>query len=146
MIRPRGRGAFASVMCMLGVPAVLAGVARVVVCMPPGPQGEVDAATLYAAKKIGISEIYRVGGAQAVAAVAFGTETIPRCDKIVGPGNVWVSSARQLLAGRIDPGPPAGPRTPPRSAGSPRARGRRREGGRGPRVLRRPPRPRRAPR
>jgi histidinol dehydrogenase len=106
---PRGRGAFASVACMLGVPARLAGVERLILCTPPGPRGEVDAATLYVARWIGIDEIYRVGGAQAVAAVAFGTETIPRCDKIVGPGNVWVSAARQLLARQIDPGPPAGP-------------------------------------
>lgn len=106
---PRGRGAFASVMCMLGVPAKIADVPRLIVCTPPGPDGTVDAATLYAARAIGIDEIYRVGGAQAVAAVAYGTGKIPRCDKIVGPGNVWVSAARQLLARRIDPGPPAGP-------------------------------------
>lgn len=106
---PRGRGAFASVACMLAVPAVIAGVRRPILCTPPGPDGEVDAATLYAARRIGIDEIYRVGGAQAVAAVAYGTDTIPRCDKIVGPGNVWVSAARQLLAQRLDPGPPAGP-------------------------------------
>ena len=106
---PRGRGAFASVACMLGVPAKIAGVDRLVLCTPPGPLGDVDIATLYAARKIGIDEIYRVGGAQAVAAVAFGTETIPRCDKIVGPGNVWVSAARQLLSQQLDPGPPAGP-------------------------------------
>jgi histidinol dehydrogenase len=106
---PRGRGAFASVACMLGVPARIAGVERLVLCTPPGPGGEVDAATLYAARQIGIEEIYRIGGAQAVAAVAFGTDIIPRCDKIVGPGNVWVSAARQLLARQIDPGPPAGP-------------------------------------
>jgi histidinol dehydrogenase len=106
---PRGRGAFASVMCMLGIPATIAGVPRVVVCTPPGPDGEVDAATLVAARLIGIDEVYRVGGAQAVAAVAFGTATIPRCAKFVGPGNVYVSAARQLLREVIDPGPPAGP-------------------------------------
>lgn len=106
---PRGRGAFSSVMCMLGVPARVAGVPRTVVCTPPGPNGDVDAATLVAARLIGINEIYHVGGAQAVAAVAFGTSTIPRCDKFVGPGNVYVSAARQLLRERIDPGPPAGP-------------------------------------
>jgi histidinol dehydrogenase len=106
---PRGRGSFSSVACMLGVPATIAGVERPIICTPPGPQGEVDSATLYAAQQMGIDEIYRVGGAQAVAAVAFGTETIPRCDKIVGPGNVYMSAARQLLAQTIDPGPPAGP-------------------------------------
>jgi histidinol dehydrogenase len=106
---PRGRGAFSSVACMLAVPAKLANVDRVIVCTPPGSDGSVDAATLYALKQIGIDEIYRVGGAQAIAAVAYGTETIPRCAKVVGPGNVYVSGARQILASRIDPGPPAGP-------------------------------------
>ena len=106
---PRGRGAFSSVACMLAVPAKLADVERVIVCTPPGNDGRVDAATLYALNKIGIDEIYRVGGAQAIAAVAYGTETIPRCAKVVGPGNVYVSGARQILSSRIDPGPPAGP-------------------------------------
>ncbi len=106
---PRGRGAFSSVMCMLGVPAVVAGVGRIVVCTPPGPDGRVDDATLVAAKLIGIDRIYRIGGAQAVAAIAFGTESIEPCVKIVGPGNVYVSATRHLLSDRIDPGPPAGP-------------------------------------
>jgi len=106
---PRGRGAFSSVMCMLGVPAVIAGVPRIIVCTPPGTDGRVDAATLVAADMLGIREIYRVGGAQAVAAVAFGTQSIPACTKIVGPGNVYVSAARTLLSDVIDPGPPAGP-------------------------------------
>lgn len=106
---PRGRGSFASVACMLGVPARIAGVGRVVVCTPPGRDGEVDAATLYACKQLGIDEVYKVGGAQAVAAVAYGTPSIPQCDKIIGPGNVYVSAAKRLLADEIDPGPPAGP-------------------------------------
>ncbi|MBN1512490.1 MAG: histidinol dehydrogenase [Phycisphaerae bacterium] len=106
---PRGRGSFSSVLCMLGVPARLAGVPRIIVCTPPGPEGEVDSATLYAARVIGIDEIYRVGGAQAVAAVAFGTETIPMCAKIVGPANVYATAAKRLLADEIDPGPGAGP-------------------------------------
>jgi len=94
---------------MLGVPAMLARVPRVIVCTPPGPDGEVDSATLYAASKIGIDEIYRAGGAQAVAAVAYGTEIIPACAKIVGPANVYATAAKRLLADRIDPGPGAGP-------------------------------------
>lgn len=106
---PRGRGAFSSVMCMLGVPAVLAGVERIIVCTPPGRDGAVDAATLVAARMLGIDEIYRIGGAQAVAAVAYGTATVPACTKIVGPGNVYVTAARALLADVLDPGPPAGP-------------------------------------
>lgn len=106
---PRGRGAFSSVMCMLGVPALIAGVGRVIVCTPPGPDGSVDAATLVAARMLGIDEIYRVGGAQAVAAVAFGTQSVPACTKIVGPGNVYVTAARSIVADVLDPGPPAGP-------------------------------------
>ncbi|MCC7291637.1 MAG: histidinol dehydrogenase [Phycisphaerales bacterium] len=106
---PRGRGSFSSVACMLGVPAKLAGVPRIILCTPPGAEGRVDDATLIAARMIGIDEVYRVGGAQAVAAVAFGTDTIPTCDKIVGPGNVYVSCARRMLSLKLDPGPPAGP-------------------------------------
>ena len=106
---PRGRGSFSSVLCMLGVPAKLAGVPRIIVCTPPGPKGEVDSATLYAARAIGLGEIYRAGGAQAVAAVAYGTETIPACAKIVGPANVYATAAKRLLADEIDPGPGAGP-------------------------------------
>ena len=106
---PRGRGTFPSVAYMLGVPAKLAGVSRIILCTPPGPEGDADDATLVAARLMGIDEIYHIGGAQAVAAVAYGTATIPRCAKIVGPGNVYVSGARRLLAGTIDPGPPAGP-------------------------------------
>lgn len=106
---PRGRGSFASVAYMLGVPAILAGVPRVAVVTPPGPGGEIDAGTLYVCAKVGVREVYRLGGAQAVAAVALGTETIKRCDKIVGPGNVYATAAKELLRGEIDPGPPAGP-------------------------------------
>lgn len=106
---PRGRGAFSSVMCMLGVPACLARVPLVAVCTPPGPDGRVDDATLVAARMIGIDRVYRVGGAQAVAAVAFGTATVPKCAKLVGPGNIYVTAARSMLADVLDPGPPAGP-------------------------------------
>lgn len=106
---PRGKGAFPSVTIMTAVPAVVAGVERPVIITPPGPDGQVDAGTLVAAKLAGIKEIYKCGGAQGVAAVAFGTETVPRCDKIVGPGSPWVVAAKRLLATRIDPGVPAGP-------------------------------------
>ena len=106
---PRGRGSFPSVACMLGVPAQLAGVRRTILCTPPGDKGEVDPATLYAAAALGIKEVYRIGGAQAVAAAAYGTQSVPRCAKFVGPGNVYVEAARMLLRDVIDPGPPAGP-------------------------------------
>jgi histidinol dehydrogenase len=106
---PRGKGSFPSVMMMLGVPAVLAGVPRIVVCTPPLADGSVDDATLYAADSCGITEIYKVGGAQAVAALAFGTSTVPKVDKVLGPGNKYVSAAKRLLYGKIDVGTPAGP-------------------------------------
>jgi histidinol dehydrogenase len=106
---PRGKGAFPSVTIMTAVPAVVAGVRRPIIITPPGADGEVDAGTLVAARLAGITEIYKCGGAQGVAAVAFGTETVPRCLKIVGPGSPWVVAAKRLLSTRIDPGVPAGP-------------------------------------
>lgn len=106
---PRGKGAFPSVVLMTTLPAVVAGVARIVIITPPGPDGEVDPGTLVAARIAGISEVYKCGGAHGVAAVAFGTETVPRCDKIVGPGSPWVVVAKRLLRDVIDPGVPAGP-------------------------------------
>ncbi len=106
---PRGKGSFPSVMAMLTVPASVAGVPRVVVCTPPGPDGTVDAASLYTAKLSGIDEVYAVGGSQAIAALAYGTESIPRVEKIVGPGNRYVTLAKRLVYGQVDPGLPAGP-------------------------------------
>lgn len=106
---PRGKGSFPSMVMMTVIPAVVAGVPRIVVLTPPGPDGEVDAATLVAAKLSGVTEIYKCGGAQAVAAVAYGTESVPRVDKIIGPGSPYFMAAKRLLAGIIDPGIPAGP-------------------------------------
>ncbi len=106
---PRGKGSFPSVVMMTAVPAVVAGVRQAIIVTPPGPDGQVDAATLVAARLAGIERVYKCGGAQAVAAVAYGTATVPRCHKIVGPGSPWVGAAKHLLADRIDGGPPAGP-------------------------------------
>ncbi len=106
---PRGKGSFPSVLLMLGIPAVVAGVPKIVVVTPPNEKGEVDDAILAAAKIIGITEIYKVGGIQAVAAVAYGTETIPKCHKIIGPGNAYATAAKRVLANHIDAGLPAGP-------------------------------------
>jgi len=106
---PRGKGAFPSVMYMLATPASIAGVPRIVVCTPPGPDGEVDPASLVAADLCGVHEIYRVGGAQAIAALAYGTASIPRVRKITGPGSGYVSAAKRLLYGTVDVGLPAGP-------------------------------------
>ncbi|MBA2679317.1 MAG: histidinol dehydrogenase [Ktedonobacteraceae bacterium] len=106
---PRGKGAFPSVMYMLATPANIAGVPRIVVCTPPAPDGSVDPASLVAADLCGVHEIYRIGGAQAIAALAYGTETITRVHKVTGPGNPYVSAAKRLLYGRLDVGLPAGP-------------------------------------
>ncbi|RWH84683.1 MAG: histidinol dehydrogenase [Mesorhizobium sp.] len=106
---PRGKGAFPSVTMMTAVPAVVAGVPELAIMTPPAADGSVDAATLVAARLAGVETVYKCGGAQAVAAVAYGTETIRPALKIVGPGSPWVVAAKRLLAGVIDPGLPAGP-------------------------------------
>lgn len=106
---PRGKGSFPSVLLMTTIPAVVAGVPRPIVITPPGPDGKVDDATLVAARLVGIKEVYKCGGAQGVAAVAYGTQSVPRCLKIVGPGSPWVVAAKRQLAQLIDPGTPAGP-------------------------------------
>jgi len=106
---PRGKGSFPSVTLMTAIPAAVAGVPNPVILTPPGPDGQVDPATLVAARLAGVEQVFKAGGAQAVAAVAYGTATIPRCFKIVGPGNPWLVAAKRQLAGRIDPGIPAGP-------------------------------------
>ncbi|HLU08365.1 MAG TPA: histidinol dehydrogenase [Oceanobacillus sp.] len=106
---PRGKGAFPSVMLMLATPAKVAGVPRIVVVTPPTPEGKPDAASLVAAEICGVDEVYVVGGMQAIAALAFGTETIPKVAKIVGPGSSYVTAAKRLLYGVVDVGLPAGP-------------------------------------
>ncbi|MEI8394838.1 MAG: histidinol dehydrogenase [Rhodospirillaceae bacterium] len=106
---PRGKGSFPSVMLMLGIPAVVSKVHKIVVCTPPTPEGGVDDASLFAARVCGITDVYKVGGAQAVAALAYGTETVPRVLKVLGPGNAYVSAAKRLLSGVFDVGTPAGP-------------------------------------
>jgi histidinol dehydrogenase len=106
---PRGKGSFPSVLLMTTIPAVVAGVPRPIVITPPGPDGTVDAATLVAAQLAGIKEVYKCGGAQGIAAVAHGTNTVPKCLKVVGPGSPWVVAAKRLLSDVIDPGVPAGP-------------------------------------
>jgi histidinol dehydrogenase len=96
-------------MLMLCIPAIIAGVPDVIVCTPPTPQGGVDDASLFTARLCGITRVYKVGGAQAVAAMAFGTQTVPRVNKVIGPGSAYVSAAKRLLYGKIDVGTPAGP-------------------------------------
>jgi histidinol dehydrogenase len=95
---PAGSAPLFSTVLMLGIPARLAGCPRVALCTPPNKSGSVHPAILYAAKRVGITEVYRVGGMQAIAALAFGTNTIPRVDKIFGPGNAYVTAAKQLVS------------------------------------------------
>ena len=106
---PRGKGSFPSVMLMLATPAKVAGVEKIIVVTPPRPDGKPDDASLVAAEICGVDDVYVVGGMQAIAAVAIGTETIPKVDKVIGPGSSYVSAAKRLLYGTIDVGLPAGP-------------------------------------
>ncbi len=106
---PGGKGSFPSVTVMLGIPATVAEVPRIAIVTPPNENGEVDPCTLYVAQKRGITEIYKMGGAHAVAALGVGTESIPKVDKIIGPGSIYASAAKRLLYGTVDVGLPAGP-------------------------------------
>jgi len=106
---PRGKGAFPSVMLMLTVPAMVAGVERILVCTPPDKAGRVEPVSLVAAQMAGVQDVYKLGGIQAIAAMALGTTTIPKVDKITGPCNVYGSAAKRLLYGTVDVGLPAGP-------------------------------------
>ena len=98
---PGGRARYPSSVLMTTLPAKVAGVDEVVLCVPPGPDGAVDHATLGAAALVGVDEVYRVGGAQAVGAMAYGTETIKPVDVVAGPGNVYVSLAMRQVAGQV---------------------------------------------
>ncbi|HZT66931.1 MAG TPA: histidinol dehydrogenase [Acidimicrobiales bacterium] len=98
---PGGRACYPSTVLMTAVPARVAGVAELVLCVPPGPDGKVPLPTLAAAALAGVDEVYRVGGAQAVAAMAYGTESIRPVDVIVGPGNIYVSLAKREVAGVV---------------------------------------------
>ena len=106
---PGGKAAYPSTTLMLGVPAKIAGCKEGILCVPPNKNGEVPSAVLVAADLCGISKIYRVGGAQAIAGMAYGTETIPKVSKIFGPGNQFVTTAKLLVYGEVDIDMPAGP-------------------------------------
>jgi histidinol dehydrogenase len=106
---PGGAAAYPSTVLMCAVPASVAGAGRIALCVPPGPDGRVPAATLAAAHVAGVDEVYRVGGAQAIGALAFGTETVPRCDVVAGPGNAYVALAKREVAGIVGIDSVAGP-------------------------------------
>jgi histidinol dehydrogenase len=106
---PGGRAAYPSTVLMCAIPALAAGVERVVVATPPGPDGTVNPLVLAAAALCDIDEVYAVGGAQAIFALAFGTEQVPRVNVIVGPGNAWVREAKRRVAGLVGIDSLAGP-------------------------------------
>ena len=106
---PGGKAAYPSSTLMCVIPALVAGVERIVMVTPANREGKVADCTLVAAKICGVNEIYKVGGAQAIAALAYGTETIPKVDKIVGPGNIFVALAKKAVFGHVSIDSVAGP-------------------------------------
>lgn len=106
---PGGKAVYPSSVLMNVLPAKVAGVKRIVMTTPPGADGKVYPSTLVAAKEAGVDAIYKVGGAQAIAAMAFGTESIPKVDKIVGPGNIYVALAKKAVFGYVSIDSIAGP-------------------------------------
>ncbi|OPY50963.1 MAG: bifunctional histidinal dehydrogenase/ histidinol dehydrogenase [Methanosaeta sp. PtaU1.Bin112] len=106
---PGGRASYPSSALMNIIPAKVAGVSRIVVCTPPKADGTITPLTLVAADTAGADEIYKLGGAQAIAAMGLGTESLPRVQKVVGPGNVYVTAAKMILRGSVEIDFPAGP-------------------------------------
>ncbi len=106
---PGGHGAYPSTLVMSAVPAQVAGVGEIRVCTPPGSDGRADGSVLAVAGLLGLDEVYALGGAQAVGALAFGTETVPQVDKIVGPGNDYVTAAKLEVFGAVGVDAPQGP-------------------------------------
>ncbi len=106
---PGGKAVYPSSVLMNVMPAKVAGVDEIIMTTPPGPDGKVYPSTLVAAKEAGVDKIFKVGGAQAVAAMAFGTESIPKVDKIVGPGNIYVALAKKAVFGYVSIDSIAGP-------------------------------------
>ena len=106
---PGGKAAYPTVLQILAVPATIANVPRIVVCTPPNKEGKISESVLVVADILGIKEIYKIGGAQAIAALAYGTKSIKPVKKVVGPGNIYVSCAKMLVFGKINIDMPAGP-------------------------------------
>ncbi|MEM0214615.1 MAG: histidinol dehydrogenase [Archaeoglobaceae archaeon] len=106
---PGGRASYPSTALMTGIPAKIAGVGKLIACTPPNSEGKVNPLTLVACDLAGFDEIYCVGGAQAISAMAYGTESIPKVQKIVGPGNAYVTAAKLLVAKDVAIDMPAGP-------------------------------------
>jgi histidinol dehydrogenase len=95
---PGGSAPLLSTVLMLGVPATLAGCSEIILCTPPGENGKISPGILYIANLLGIEKVFRLGGVQAIAAMAYGTESVPKVNKIFGPGNQYVTAAKQLVS------------------------------------------------
>ncbi len=106
---PGGKAVYPSTVIMNAVPASVVEVPEIVMATPPNPDGQVPTEVLMAAKVAGVHRVFKMGGAHAVAALAYGTESVPRVDKITGPGNVWVANAKRLVYGEVDIDSEAGP-------------------------------------
>ena len=106
---PGGTASYPSTVLMNAIPAKIAGVPTIVMATPPGPDGKIAPAILAAAKIAGVTTIVKAGGAQAIAALAYGTQSVPRVDKIVGPGNIYVATAKRQVYGQVDIDMIAGP-------------------------------------
>ncbi|HAE45138.1 MAG TPA: histidinol dehydrogenase [Lachnospiraceae bacterium] len=106
---PGGKAAYPSSVLMNVIPAQVAGVPDIVMCTPPGKDGKITSTTLVAAKEAGVGTIYKVGGAQAIAAMAYGTKSLPKVDKITGPGNIYVALAKKAVYGHVSIDSVAGP-------------------------------------
>ena len=106
---PGGTAPYPSTVLMDAIPANIAGVHQIIMITPPGKDGKVNPAILAAARIAGVTDIYKIGGAQAIAAVSYGTQTVPRVDKVVGPGNIYVATAKKLVYGQVDIDMIAGP-------------------------------------
>ncbi|UXI67110.1 histidinol dehydrogenase [Tahibacter amnicola] len=109
---PAGTAPLPSTVLMLAVPAGIAGCDDIILCTPPDRDGRCDPVVLYAARRLGVRRVFKLGGAQAIAAMAYGTESVPRCDKLFGPGNAWVTEAKRQVAADPSGVPidmPAGP-------------------------------------
>lgn len=106
---PGGKAAYPSSLLMNVIPAKVAGVEEIIMCTPPGKDGKIYCGTLVAANEAGVDTIYKAGGAQAIAAMAYGTESIPKVDKVVGPGNIYVALAKKAVYGQVGIDSIAGP-------------------------------------
>ncbi|MDW7990008.1 MAG: histidinol dehydrogenase [Archaeoglobaceae archaeon] len=106
---PGGRASYPSTALMIGVPANIAGVEKLIACTPPNNEGKVNPLTLVSCDIAGFNEIYKIGGAQAIAAMAYGTESVPKVEKIVGPGNFFVTAAKIIVSNDVAIDMPAGP-------------------------------------